>query len=65
MQDKINNTMLKVKVGLVTGSSRGVGRGVAMGLCEYVAKVYITGRNILKNVHNLLEIDRVIISLNI
>lgn len=30
---------------LVTGGSRGVGRGVAMGLGEYGATVYITGRN--------------------
>src|SRR4051812_39181541 len=32
------------KVAVVTGASRGVGRGVAMGLCEAGATVHITGR---------------------
>lgn len=31
---------------LVTGASRGVGRGIAIGLGEYGSKVYITGRNL-------------------
>src|SRR4051794_4625687 len=32
------------KVAVVTGASRGVGRGVAMGLCEAGSTVHITGR---------------------
>jgi len=35
---------LRGKVALVTGASRGVGRGVALGLGEAEATVYITGR---------------------
>lgn len=31
---------------LVTGASRGVGRGIAIGLGEYGSTVYITGRNL-------------------
>src|SRR5512133_3585724 len=34
------------KVALVTGSSRGVGRGIALGLGEAGATVYITGRTV-------------------
>jgi dehydrogenase/reductase SDR family protein 1 len=35
---------LKGKVGVVTGASRGVGKGIALGLGEAGATVYITGR---------------------
>ena len=37
---------LKDKITLVTGSSRGVGKGIALGLGEAGAAVYITGRTI-------------------
>src|SRR5262245_35029541 len=36
------------QVGLVTGASRGVGRGVAVGLAEAGAHVFATGRSIKK-----------------
>ena len=41
---------LKGKIALVTGGSRSVGRGVALGLSEAGATVYITGRTITDKV---------------
>ena len=39
-------SVLENKVALVTGASRGVGRGIALGLAQAGATVYATGRSI-------------------
>jgi NAD(P)-dependent dehydrogenase (short-subunit alcohol dehydrogenase family) len=41
---------LSGKIAVVTGASRGVGRGVALGLVETGATVYVTGRTVDENV---------------
>lgn len=40
---------LQGKTALVTGASRGVGRGIALGLGEAGATVYVTGRTVNKD----------------
>ncbi len=46
MSDTFNIPNLKGKVAVVTGASRGAGRGIALVLGEAGATVYITGRSV-------------------
>ncbi|MBF2066147.1 MAG: SDR family NAD(P)-dependent oxidoreductase [Calothrix sp. C42_A2020_038] len=45
-------TNLEGKVVLVTGATRGIGKGIAVGLGEAGATVYITGRSLDSNISN-------------
>jgi dehydrogenase/reductase SDR family protein 1 len=42
----MKSAMLKGQIAIVTGASRGVGKGVALGLGEAGATVYVTGRTV-------------------
>jgi len=43
-----SSLLLKGKICLVTGSSRGIGRGIALGLAEQGATIWVTGRSLNK-----------------
>jgi NAD(P)-dependent dehydrogenase (short-subunit alcohol dehydrogenase family) len=44
---------LSGKVAVVTGSSRGMGKGIALALAEQGATVYVTGRTVQPGTHSL------------
>ncbi len=48
---------LKGKVALVTGATRGIGKGIAVGLGEAGATVYITGRSLVEPSNSLKEVS--------
>jgi NAD(P)-dependent dehydrogenase (short-subunit alcohol dehydrogenase family) len=42
----VSNEFLRDRVGVVTGASRGIGKGIALALGEAGATVYLTGRTV-------------------
>jgi NAD(P)-dependent dehydrogenase (short-subunit alcohol dehydrogenase family) len=49
----ISQRSLSGKVAVVTGASRGIGKGIALALAEQGATVYVTGRTVTPNSHPL------------
>ena len=46
-------TVLETKVAVVTGASRGIGKGIALALADHGATVYVTGRSVGHDDHEL------------
>jgi NAD(P)-dependent dehydrogenase (short-subunit alcohol dehydrogenase family) len=46
---------LSSKVAVVTGASRGIGKGVALALADNGATIYVTGRTVIPGSHQLLS----------
>ena len=46
MSGRLMHKKLRGKVALVTGASRGIGKGIAIALAREGATVYVTGRTV-------------------